>query len=84
MMMFEVFVNSTMAPNAKLIDGNVLSNVLTVPLQKHYKFRSANWQQLFCTIARQAQMLPHKLMITVNGQDDYALQQGMMPGAKTK
>ena len=81
MMMFEVFVNNSMAPTTKLIDGNALSSVLSVPLQKHYRFRSSSWQQLFCTIARQAQMLPHKLMITVNGKDDYALQQGMMPQA---
>ena len=77
-MMFEVFVDAEKPPTTKLLDGSTLKSVLSVPLQKHYTFRSANWQNLFSTIARQAQMLPHKLMISVNGKDDYALQLGVV------
>jgi len=76
-MMFEVYVDCDKPPTMKLHDGSVLGSVLPVPLQKKYKFRSTSWQSLFSTIARQAQVLHHKLMISVKGKDDVALQLGV-------
>jgi len=67
--LFELYCEAKVGADEETKRGEKIVDILPIPLQPKYTFRSAKWRDLFDTIKRQAQRYDHAVVLSINGTE---------------